>query len=201
MLKIGITSNIKKYYKNYIDFSDHYWINAFKKRKIKIFYLPNNIKLSQNYVEYIDILILSGGNDILSNEKSSKIRNKVEINLIKLCLKKKIPILGICRGAQLLNIFFGGKIKKIKNQMNTRHNIFFKKNKIFHNKILNVNSYHNFGIRHEFLSKKLSIGAIDSEKNIEMFYCLKKKIIGTMWHPEREKNLKYLFKLINFFKR
>lgn len=201
MIKIGVTSNIRKYYKNYIDFSDHYWSKAFDKKNLEIFYLPNNINLSQKLIKYIDILILSGGNDILSTEKSSKIRNKVELNLIKCCLKKKIPIIGVCRGAQLLNIYFGGKITKIKNQMNTRHNIFFKKNKIFNNTILNVNSYHNFGIKNEFLSKKLDAVAIDKEKNIEIFCCLKNKVIGTMWHPEREKNLKNLFKLIDFFKR
>ena len=29
MIKIGITSNIKKYYKANIDYIDHYWLNFF----------------------------------------------------------------------------------------------------------------------------------------------------------------------------
>ena len=40
------------------------------------------------------------------------------------CLKNKIPIIGICRGAQLLNIIFKGSIKKVKNHVNKKHQIF-----------------------------------------------------------------------------
>ena len=57
--------------------------------------------------------------------------------MIKKAIKRKIPIFGICRGAQLLNLKFGGKISKVKNQMRTRHNIYFNKNDIIKN-ILNV---------------------------------------------------------------
>ena len=35
MLKIGITSNIKEYYKGYIDFIDHYWLDYFEKKNKK----------------------------------------------------------------------------------------------------------------------------------------------------------------------
>ena len=36
MIRIGITSNIKEYYKGYIDFLDHYWIDYFGKKKLII---------------------------------------------------------------------------------------------------------------------------------------------------------------------
>ena len=54
-----------------------------------------------------------GGNDIISNDKISKTRLKVEFNLIKFGLKNNIPILGICRGMQVINLFFKGKQNKI----------------------------------------------------------------------------------------
>ena len=38
-MQIFITPNIKKYFKTYIDFLDHYWINFFKKKKFKIYYV------------------------------------------------------------------------------------------------------------------------------------------------------------------
>ena len=47
MIRIGISSNIKKYYKGYIDFIDHYWINFFEKKKIEYSLLPNNFALSK----------------------------------------------------------------------------------------------------------------------------------------------------------
>ena len=47
MLKIGITSNLKEYYKGYIDFIDHYWLNYFEKKNINYYLVPNNKKLSK----------------------------------------------------------------------------------------------------------------------------------------------------------
>ena len=69
MIKIGITSNIKKYYKGYIDFIDHYWVNFFEKKKIEYKLIPNSKYLSEKILNQIDILILAGGNDIISKKK------------------------------------------------------------------------------------------------------------------------------------
>ncbi len=196
MIKIGITSNIKNYYKGYIDFLDHYWIEHFGKKKTDYELIPNNTYLSEKILKKINLLILAGGNDIISKRKDSLIRNKIEKNLINKAIKKKIPILGICRGAQLLNIKYGGKIKRINNQMRTRHNIYLIKNKVIKRSILNVNSFHNFGIKRNDLSKRFTPLAFDKENNIEMFMSKKEKIIGVMWHPEREKSKNILINLI-----
>ena len=199
MIKIGITSNIKKYYKGYIDFIDHYWINFFEKKKIEYSLLPNNFALSKKMLRKKNLLILSGGNDLFSNQKEAQIRNNVERKLISEAINNKIPILGICRGAQILNQYFGGNIKKLKFHMRVRHNIYFENNNIFRFKKLNVNSYHNYGINSDNLSKKFEVIAFDNKKNIELYMYKKKKILGAMWHPEREKNYKNLIKLINYF--
>ena len=197
MIRIGITSNIKKYFNGYIDFIDHYWVKFFETKKIEYKLIPNSKYLSEKILKKIDILILSGGNDVISKQKDCIIRNKIETNLINKAIKKKIPILGICRGAQILNIKFGGKISKVKNQMRTRHNIYFYKNDFIKKKILNVNSFHNYGIKRDDFSKKFEIVATDSDRNIEMFVSKKNKILATMWHPERENNKKILINLIN----
>ena len=198
MFDIGITSNLKEYYSGYIDFIDHYWLKYFEKKKINYFLISNKKKLSVKILNKINLLIIPGGNNVSNFLKTSRIRNKIENNLINICLKKKIPILAICRGAQLLNKNFGGRIKKVKNHMRTRHNIFFTKNSIIKKNFLNVNSFHNEGIKKKDLSKKLNMLANDKAENVEMFISKNKKIIGTMWHPEREKNTRLLDKLINY---
>ena len=43
--------------------------------------------------------------------------------------------------------------------------------------------------------------ANDKDKNVEMFISKNKKIIGTMWHPEREKSTLLLDKLINYLNK
>lgn len=200
MFKIGITSNIKEYYSGHIDFIDHYWLNYFEKKNINYCLIPNIKKLSVKLLNKVDLLIIPGGNNVSNILKTSRMRNNIENKLINICLKKDIPILGVCRGAQLINKNFGGKISKIKNHMRTRHNIFFTKDSIIKKRILNVNSFHNDGIKNEHLSIKLNTLANDKDKNIEMFISENKKIIGTMWHPEREKNTILLDKLIKYLK-
>jgi N5-(cytidine 5'-diphosphoramidyl)-L-glutamine hydrolase len=201
MLKIGITSNIKEYYKGYIDFIDHYWLDYFEKKNINYYLVPNKKKLSKKKIKEINLLIIPGGNDVSNVLKTSKIRNIIEKDLIKICFKKKIPILGICRGAQLLNKSFGGKISKIKKHMRTRHNIFFTNREIIKKNFLNVNSFHNDGIKKNDLSKSFKILASDKHQNIEMFISNNKKIIGTMWHPEREKSTQLLDTLIKYLNK
>ena len=201
MLKIGITSNIKEYYKGYIDFIDHYWLNYFEKKNINYYLVPNKKKLSKKKIEEINLLIIPGGNDVSNSLNTSKIRNSIEINLIKICFKKKIPILGICRGAQLLNKSFGGKIKKVKKHMRTRHNISFINKEIVKKELLNVNSFHNDGIKKNDLSKAFKMLASDMDDNVEMFISKDKKMIGTMWHPEREKNTQLLDNLIKYMNK
>ena len=66
---------------------------------------------------------------------------------------------------------------------------------------MNVNSFHNYGIKKNGLAKKFEILAFDKSKNIEMFISKNNKIIGTMWHPEREKNKKLLIYFINFLSK
>ncbi len=193
-MKIIISSNIKKYFDTYIDFLDHYWINFFESRKISFVQIPNSFKLCNNILKNekkIDLIILAGGNDLFVKDKKINMRKKVEINLIRFGLKKKIPILGICRGMQILNFFFKGSLDKIKGHMKVNSKVYFKKD-FFNKKMLNVRCFHNYGIKTESLSKSFEIFAVDKHQNIEMMKHKKKNIYGVMWHPEREMNYKNL---------
>lgn len=71
-----------------------------KKIKIQFLYYRINTK--------IDLIISSGGNDltIFKRNKRNILRDDLDQYYIKFSIKKKIPYLGICYGAQKLAFFF-----------------------------------------------------------------------------------------------
>ena len=199
-MSVIISSNYKKYHKTYIDFIDHYWIRYFKLKKISFFLIPNIANYKENFSKNkIRLVILPGGNDLYSKNKISRIRLKVEFKLIKYALKNNIPILGICRGMQVINLFFKGKQNRIYGHMKNSHRIYFEK-KIFGKKFMYVNSFHNFGIPLKKMSNKFDVIALDKDKNVEIFKHKRKNILGFMWHPERNKTYNQLNLIIKKLK-
>jgi putative glutamine amidotransferase len=73
-------------------------------------------------LDVLDGLILSGGNDIdpatygaePHPETNGTVpeRDRTELALTRRAVERDIPVLGICRGMQLLNIAFGGTLKQ-----------------------------------------------------------------------------------------
>ena len=64
----------------------------------------------------LNLIISLGGNDLISLKRSKEnlIRNKLNKYYLKLAIKKKIPFIGICHGAQFVANFFKSNIKKKK---------------------------------------------------------------------------------------
>ena len=147
--------------------------------------VPNNLKNLNIFIKQISPkgVILSGGGDPLKKD----LRYFTENKLIKISINKNIPIIGICRGAQALNIFFGGKLKRVTNHVRKHHRIF---GPLVKNYDIKVNSYHDYGFFEKTLGKNLISLAYSSDKVIKSFSHNKFKILGIMWHPERYKKIK-----------
>ena len=134
-------------------------------------------------------IILSGGSDIGINKE----RDNTEYFLIKYAKIKKIPVLGICRGMQLIARSEGVNLKKISNHRKTHHKIYGKISGT-------VNSYHDLAIKK--CPKKYTILAKSKDQCIEAIKHEYYPIEGWMWHPERNKvfkkkdinNIKKIFK-------
>ena len=134
-------------------------------------------------------IILSGGNSITILDPSasdvSPIRDEFEQQLLELALEKNIPILGICRGMQLINMFFNGELSKVSGHVACRHKVNFIDKKISYSS-REVNSFHQWGIEKTKLAKSLRPFALAQDKTIEGFYHASLRVAGIMWHPERE---------------
>ena len=146
------------------------------------FFIPNIEEDAVNYCKKnnINLLILSGGDNIGLSEK----RDNTELALLKFMISNKIPVIGICRGMQLIHHYLEGDIVKgndifINEHRATKHKVRIE------NEIITVNSYHSLKIDELSLNFDLSILARNiSDDSIEAF--IGPKILGLMWHPERD---------------
>jgi len=108
-------------------------------------------------------------------------------------VERKLPVLGICRGMQMINVFFGGKlIKNIKEEIGDTHppgldhgiRIIDEKEAFNDTK---VNSFHNQAVTEGSLSPKLKPFAVsEKERLVEGLYHPSLPIAGVQWHPERK---------------
>jgi len=170
----------------------------------KIGYIPipvPNLKLSNQkifkllsyYKNKLEVkgFIFSGGEDLDKNKE----RYKIEKNIYSFCVKKKIPLFGICRGLQMIAHLNDVKLLKIQNHVAKRH-VIFSKNLKKNNK-RKVNSFHNFKIH--FCPDGYITTHLSNDNIIEGIKHNKLPILAYMWHPEREK--KYHQSDISSFKK
>ena len=157
------------------------WIKYIKKLNFNINFYSENIDYDES-----DGLILPGTGDIFKISKINleKSREKIEKKLIKHFIKKKKPILTICRGSLFMASINGSKITKIKKHVRKNHIV------MCNDRLINTNSFHNYQIKNK--PKNFEILGISKDKNLEIIHNKSTKILGLMFHPER-KNKSQIF--------
>lgn len=120
-------------------------------------------------VEY-DCLLLTGGPDSIA-------RHYTEDLLYKHAKDRKIPIVGICHGAFVINDLCGGTHTRIEGHVNCDIDV-----KLY-DKIYKVKCFHTQAIK--TLGDNLTATAHDMNANIHAFMHDKLPIYGIVWHPER----------------
>lgn len=163
------------------------------------------------YLDLIDGIIFTGGEDIAAQyfgeepvkeiTEVSRDRDMTEMALFEKAYEKCIPIFGICRGIQLINIALGGNLyQDIYTQVpevhghsceislqEGYHSISIIKNsmvyEIFGKEKLLVNSLHHQALKD--LGKDLKITAKASDGIIEAIESTNDKfVLGVQFHPE-----------------
>jgi len=181
----------KDKYEQQIDSLEHNYVKYFLNQHFdKIVPVPNNEEAIEPLVYEADAVVLTGGGDIGKQPK----RDKIEKRLIEICIQESLPLLGICRGMQYINDYFGGSLVKNKRKCKgvDVHNIVLTDNNFVQQigkRKGPVNSYHNFAIAEHTLSKKLNVFAIADTGYIEGIYHPVYPIMGIQWHPERNNGL------------
>ncbi|WP_417513125.1 type 1 glutamine amidotransferase [Minwuia sp.] len=117
-------------------------------------------------------IILSGGNDIGAEPR----RDATESRLFSAALRKNLPLLGICRGMQMIAVASGGTLKKVQGHVRSRHDL--------GNAFGSVNSYHDMTL--DGLPDDFDALAHSEDGEIEAMRHTSLPVLGWMWHPERE---------------
>ena len=164
------------------------WIEYAKKVNINLFIISDPKNLKKDYTTYKPKgLIVSGGGDIYNYDKKlyNLQRDKNEKKIIDFFKNKKLPILGICRGFQLICSYNGINLTRVKNHVKKNHNIYnlYQDKKLNFNKI-NTNSFHNYAVRK--LNNKFEKLAIHDDQTVEIAKLKNSQIYLFMFHPERK---------------
>ena len=166
------------------------------------------------YMRQMDGLLLVEGEDIEPKryaaqkenlrylEKTHPLKDEVELRLLRHALRHKLPILGICRGSQLVNVACGGALYgDVQKEKSSRLRHIYPRRydsyrhlidvvpgtplaRWYGHKALRVNSYHHQGIRR--LARRLRPMAHARDGLVEAYFDPRVDfLVGLQFHPER----------------
>lgn len=173
----------------------------------------NDDQYIKEVLDEVDGVIISGGSDIdpalydcYPQKKLGNItpeRDLWELKILEMALRMEKPILGICRGFQLINIYYGGSLKvdvcgnnnesKIPHmalmvpKYYKTHKLEIKDNtrlaKVFDTDEIAVNSYHHQAV--DKVGEELTVSAVAPDGYVEAIEdCDYPYLVGVQWHPE-----------------
>jgi len=172
------------------DCLDQSWFKRLDDLNLSGIPVPNSLSNPVKWAKSIGIegLILTGGNDLshLNNAKNIALtRDLTETALLSWSSEKRVPVLGICRGMQLMNTFLGGSLSRVNGHVANFHNIKSIDGDNTFKNYQKVNSYHEWGINLSELAADLKPLAVADDGTVEA--CMHQSLpwLGLMWHPER----------------
>lgn len=171
----------------------------------------NDNEVLKEFLKDMDGYLFTGGEDInplMYGEEIqsycgfiSNIRDNHEALIYNIIKDMDKPILGICRGAQFLNVMYGGTLyQDINNQVNSKvnhnmdkpytnsaHKVYLEKGsyiqRIIKEDYIEVNSIHHQAVKD--IGVGLTVNGVSKDGIIEAFQDKNKKyLVGVQWHPE-----------------
>lgn len=149
--------------------------------------MPNPDMMYKNFS--LDGFILTGGNDLsilpdAANPASE--RDRTEALILDYALEHQLPVLGVCRGLQMINVFLGGRLSPVQGHVSVRHSLSVPDSSTAYLQYSEVNSFHGWGVEHDGLGADLEAAVFAEDGTVEAFYHKRLPWLGIMWHPERE---------------
>lgn len=159
----------------------HDWGQLFDRLGLLPLLVPNSLA---DVSSYFDLgakgLLLTGGDSLGSKENPTQ-RDKTEMQLIAGAIQRNIPILGVCRGFQMLNRYFGGSSMSIADRRHVGHHAVSLRD----GRSMEVNSFHNEAVTLNGLAASLLPFAQTADGIVEGVRHVNLPITAIQWHPER----------------
>jgi len=161
---------------------------------------------SSTDVSLLDGLVLSGGTHVHPNRYGQQPqvtarydlkRDETDFRLLKQAEEIDIPVLGICRGAQFINVFHGGSLCQNVTplRMKTRHRPLLlplqtvqlvqdsRIGRLMHSTLIGANRIHSQAIKQ--LGRNLRVTALDNDLFVQAIENTGQQwLMGVQWHPE-----------------
>ncbi|MBR3869981.1 MAG: gamma-glutamyl-gamma-aminobutyrate hydrolase family protein [Clostridia bacterium] len=190
---IGITAS--RFCENKNDFykTNSSYISFLRELGTDIVMLPCENGISM--LSAVDGLILSGGYDVnplYYGEKRQEVthladdkQDLYEMSLVHAAIRCGLPVLGICRGIQVINVALGGTlVQNCNDHYGNLHSVQIKNSSLLADGCICVNSFH-----HQRVGKVgdlLKVTGITFSGDIEMIEHKKAPLFGVQWHPEKQ---------------
>lgn len=198
ILGITVRSNLDYYFvkKRYLDF--------FKDFNV-IFIYPYNIA---HACARCDGFLIPGGADANpnlykeENYSSHDIVDEIDeldLKVIEYATLNHKPLMGICRGLQMINIFFGGTLKQhILNHTETIHKVMLVEQFLDFPLLEITNSFHHQAVK--LLGSRLKGIYYSIDGEVECFVHEKHPIIAVQFHPEMDMGNEFYLMVLMYFK-
>ena len=153
--------------------------------------LPNAIECLETFVDALalDGFVLTGGNDLghLAGARDpAPDRDALERRVIDLAAARELPLLGVCRGFQMLVTHYGGTLSPVTGHAGTTHPLVARARPSAPlGERDAVNSFHDFGVREDAVGAELQVLAAAPDGTVEAVAHRALPQWGILWHPER----------------
>lgn len=193
MLKIGLTQRVEVLpdRDESRDCLDQAWTHLLVNQGYWPVPLPNCVADVSGLIDdlALDGVILTGGNDLARLPGASNTapqRDMFERELLNHCAWQGIPVLGVCRGLQMIAERYGSGLVRVSTHVACCHPIDVEPG--FEEMLSDrdrVNSFHEWGIVREGLGPDLQVAATAPDHTVEVIVHRTYPQMGIMWHPER----------------
>ncbi len=145
--------------------------------------VPSKTVHVQSFMESVGVdgLLLTGGGQAGAGDP----RDVLETKLLAEAQKNTVPVLGVCRGFQQMNLFLGGRFRRSPGHVGEGHLV---RGVLFNDVSTCVNSFHENVISESDLASEFQIVAQSDEHFVEAASHSVLPWLGIMWHPERPGN-------------